>query len=437
VSTRTVGRLAPALVSAGLLAGSTFAASLAHAAAPITLTFMTHYDASQAQLLQPYINRYEKLHPNIKIVLDDVAYADEYTKITLSALSPNPPALYDMYNLWLAPFAHDGVLAPAPAAYANNIRANYAPGTVGAVTYQGKIYGYPTESDDYLLDYNKVLFAKAGIKGPPRTWAQVLADAKKLTQKNKAGQVQVEGFGLITGWNSGVVHPFTAMLWSDGGQLFNPAGTKVAFDSAQGLQTLTFYQTLVKDGYTVPSMGNAAGTNSNEYIDNFEAGKIAMMVMADWWESTLASGMKNFNQTVGVAPIPIGPDGKKSITVQYSWMDAVNAHSPYKAQAWAFLEWLDSPAANGATPEGSWLVSQGIMPSRTSDQRHFKAQLGTPFMKPYVEAFSNSKPWPLVFNGNEISNDLMNAIESVEFKQASPSEALATAKSQVQPLLAP
>lgn len=398
---------------------------------------MTHFDASQGQLLQPYINRYEKLHPGIKIVLEDVAYADEYTKITLSALSPNPPALYDMYNLWLAPFAHDGILAPAPAAYAGNIKANYAKGMVGAVSYGGKIYGYPTESDDYLLDYNKVLFAKAGIKSPPTTWAQVLADAKKLTQKNRAGQVQVEGFGLITGWNSGVVHPFTAFLWSDGGQLFNAAGTKVAFDSPQGLQTLQFYQTLVKDGYTVPSMGNAAGTNSNEYINNFEAGKVAMMVMADWWESTLASGMKNFSNTVGVAPIPIGPDGKKSITVQYSWMDAVNAHSPYAAQAWAFLKWLDSPAKNGASPEGSWLVDQGIMPSRSSDQRHFKANLGTPFMKPYVQAFKNSRPWPLVFNGNEISNDLMDAIESVEFRQATPAQAIAKAKAEVQPLLAP
>lgn len=425
------------VASSMVVIGMAFSAAQAQAASPITLTFLTHYDASQAKLMQPYIHQYEKLHPGIRIVMEDVSYANEYTKITLSALSPNPPALYDMYNLWLSSFVKAGLLAPAPAPYVANIRASYQPGTVSAVSYGGKVYGYATESDDYLLDYNKVLFRKAGIKSPPKTWAQVLVDARKLTRKNKAGQTQVEGFGLITGWNSGVVHPFTALLWSDGGQLFSPNYKAVAFDSKQGIATLNFYKTLIKDGSTVPSMGNAAGTNSNEYMNNFEAGKIGMMIMADWWESSLASAMPHFNQTVGVAPIPIGPQGRKSITVQYSWMDAVNAHSPYKAQAWAFLKWLDSPqhGPRSPSPEGAWLVKQGIMPSRVSDQKYFKKELATPFMAPYVKAFSTSKPWPLVLNGNEVTNDLMNAIESVEYGQSSPAQALAKARAQVAPLL--
>ena len=50
-----------------------------------------------------------------------------------------------------------------------------------AATSDGALYGVPNEIDVYALNYNKPLFKAAGIDGPPKTWDELIADAKELT----------------------------------------------------------------------------------------------------------------------------------------------------------------------------------------------------------------------------------------------------------------
>ena len=45
----------------------------------------------------------------------------------------------------------------------------------------------PLYSTAYALYYNKALFAQAGISGPPATWADLIADGKKLTHGSVYG----------------------------------------------------------------------------------------------------------------------------------------------------------------------------------------------------------------------------------------------------------
>ena len=74
-------------------------------------------------------------------------------------------------------------------------------------------------------------------------------------------------------------------------------------------------------------------------------------------------------ENVGVAPIATGPDGK-STTVQYNWLFGVDAGSKNKEEAWKLVQWLNSPAGEGAaSPMGDYLTSAlGAIPSRVSDQ---------------------------------------------------------------------
>src|SRR4051794_14517551 len=45
---------------------------------------------------------------------------------------------------------------------------------------KGDIYGIPNDEGTYALYYNKALFRKAGVAGPPKTYAQLLAACKKF-----------------------------------------------------------------------------------------------------------------------------------------------------------------------------------------------------------------------------------------------------------------
>lgn len=42
----------------------------------------------------------------------------------------------------------------------------------------GTTYAIPFHNSTPILYYNKTMFDRAGIKQPPQTWAELLADAK-------------------------------------------------------------------------------------------------------------------------------------------------------------------------------------------------------------------------------------------------------------------
>lgn len=405
-----------------------------HAAGTTTITMLTHWDATTLKQFNPYVTEYEKLHPNVKVQVTIVPFDQLLKKITVSQLSGKGYDIYHIYDLWLPEMVKDHIFASVPAQQASDIKEGYAAGVVSAASANGTLYGYPTEVDDYQLNYNKRLFAAAHIAHPPTNWTELVNDAVKLTKRSGGRTVQ-QGFGTITGWDSGVVHPWLALLWSDGGQFLDSSNAKAAFNTPQGQETMQLYNTLVAKHATDPAMSTSTG-GTPAYTSDFELEKTAMIIMADWWESELQSAMgKNFKD-VGVAPIPVGPHGKSSTTVNYAWMYGVNQKSANQAAAWQFLQWLNDPAHSGASSRmGNWLMGQGIMPSRSSDQKAHKAELGNSFMSPYVAALKSSRPFPIVLGGAEVTVDVEKQVENVVFGRESPQQALSTAESQVNGVL--
>jgi multiple sugar transport system substrate-binding protein len=403
---------------------------------PVKLVILTHWGADTTKAFEPYIQEYERLHPDVQIQLQTVDFGQLLNKITAGQLSDNPPDIVHIYDLWLPQLVKDGVFARPPAGVAQDVQSNYAPGVVKAVSVQGTVYGYPTEVDTYQLVYNKALFRAAGIAQPPRTWDELVADAKRLAKTDASGRVQVQGFGIINGWDSGVVHPWLSMLLSDGGRLLSSDQKAAAFDDPLGLETLNLYKQLIDAKAVDPAMGKHIDNNMI-WEKNFEAGKTGMMIMPNWVEGGLKADMKDRFADVGVAPIPVGPHGTKPVAVNYAWMFGVNAKSPHQAEAWAFLQWLNGPSGPGASSRmGDWLMKQGIIPGRTSDQQAHRAELSDPFVAPYVQALADSEPFPLVLGGAEITADIQRQIEGVQFGRAAPEAALHAAAQQVDDVLA-
>ncbi|HXT38274.1 MAG TPA: extracellular solute-binding protein [Chloroflexota bacterium] len=424
--------LACLLFLPGFLTGGHLASARAAdraAAGAVTLTMLTHWDATTLQAFQPYVKTYEALHPNVHIQITTVPFNNLLQKISTSLLSNGGFDIYHIYDLWLPQLVKDHLFAPAPATQASDIKAGYALGIASAASANGTLYGYPTEVDDYALIYNKRLFAAAHISHPPTNWSELVSDAVALTKRDSSGRTIQQGFGTITGWDSGVVHPWLSLLLSDGGHLLNSSNVKAAFNSPQGLETLNLYQTLVSKHAIDPSM-------TLHYDTNFELEKTGMIIMANWWESGLQATMKSKFKDVGVVPIPVGPHGTKSVAVNYVWMYGVNQKSSHQAEAWQFLQWLNDPARSGASSRmGDWLMAQGIVPSRASDQHAHAADLGNSFAQPFVKALATSRPFPIVLGGAEITTDLQKQIESVVYSRSSPRQALSTAESQVNTIL--
>jgi multiple sugar transport system substrate-binding protein len=421
----TAAAAAAVLAGCGSSGGST-------AAGQTTITYLTHWAPPQVNILKHAAAAFHKANPDITVKFETVPFANLLT--TLDTQGPSgSPTITNVYDLWLPQLAQSGLAAPAPSSVASDVKANWPANLAADVTKSGAVRAIPNEVDLYALNYNKALFAAAGISSPPANWTQLLADARKLTSKAKG----IQGFGVITNWNSGVVHPWLSLVDSNGGTLLK--GTTPDLTSPDVEAVTKLYSELVSSGATVPSMSSANADTTGPYLNNFAAGKTAMIIMANWWESDLQSAMGSRFSDVSVAPIPVGPDGTAPSSVSYSWATVVNAHatSAQQAAAWKFLQYVTGAASgkDGSSAMGDALISMGILPSRTSDDASHTAQLSSPYLKEYVSLLPHATPFPTVLGGEQMADTLQTDLESVIFGRSSPTAAMGSAQTQIASIL--
>lgn len=402
---------------------------------PVNLSYLTHWAPETVAKLEEAARSYSSTHPDVAITVRAVPFGDLLTTIR-SQSGAGGPTIASIYDLWLPELVRDKLVSPAPDSVSSEVNSSWPAGVASAAIVNGKVYGIPNEINAYALNYNKALFAEAGIASPPKTWDELKEAAAKLTKK-EGGKVTQQGLGLINSWAAGVVHPFASLLVSNGGDLVIDG--KPALDSKAAGETFALYEDMVKQGYTDPSMGTADANTTGPFLDNFVSGKTGMIIMANWWESALKGGMGDKFSNIATAPIPVGPSGDKARSISYSWMTVVNAGASEAEQkaAWDFLAWLNGKDSgqNGASAMSDILMSMGILPSRTSDVQAHQAKLGGDFLKGYVQVLADAKPFPVVLSGQEFSESLQQVIESLEYGKATGAEAQTNAQADAQSIL--
>jgi len=361
------------------------------------------------------------------------------TTLSTQASSKDGPTITGVYELWLPQLVADGIAAAAPEEFATDITQNYSDGIVSAASIDENIYGYPNEVVLYALNYNKALFAEAGIDTPPSNWEELVDYAKKLTKKDGNGRIEQQGFGLINSWDSGVVHPWMSLVYSNGGQLLTD-DYKPLLDSEEIKETTKLYDTFIfEEEVTDPEQATANASTTGPYLDNFANGKTAMIIMANWWESALKDSMGDDFENIATAPIPVGPSGNESVSVFYSWMTMVNAHASEAEQqsAWEFLQWLNTKESgeNGSSAMGDLLMGMGIIPSNNLDIDAHQDSFETPFLKTYIEELETARPLPAVLGGSEVIHALQIHLEEMEFGSSSYEDALTNAQEEISNIL--
>lgn len=426
------------LVSAALFAAmAQFGTAAPALADDVTISFLTHWPPETAAKLADAAKRYGADHPGVTVQVRAVPFGDLLTTIRSQAGGANAPTIAGIYDLWLPELVRDHIVAEAPAAAAGEVGKDWPASAASAASVAGKVYGYPNEIDLYALNYNKKLFADAGIAAPPKTWDELTADAKKLTSMD-GGRITRQGFGFINSWAAGVVHPWGSLLASNGGSLI--VDGKPALDTKQARETFALVQKLIDEKASDAAMGTADANTTGPFLDNFVGGKTAMIIMANWWESALHTGMGDAGfANVATAPIPVGPSGDGPHAISYTWLTVVSASASaaQKKAAWDFLGWLDGPSSgpNGASAMGDILQSMGILPSRKSDVAAFSQRLSTPFLAGYVSQLGNARPFPAVLGGQEFTDSLQHHLEAVQFGKETAAQASEAAQKDAAAIL--
>ena len=386
----------------------------ASAATTLNALFQAQAGYSEAEI-RAMTTDYQKLHPDVTVTMEFVPYEALHDK---TVLAKGASTAYDVIlsdSVWTPEYAVNGIIEDVTARMTPELKNGILTGALGSAEYKDKFYGLPWIVDSKFLFYNKAMFAKAGIATPPRTWAEVEADALLLKQKG------VVDFPLVSSWsqNEALVADYTAIVAGFKGSFLDGAG-KPAFQTGGGLDAANWMaQSMSRDKVTNP--------HSLEYVEDdvkkvFSSGQAAMAL--NWtymWDgaNTPSADTKVAGQ-VGVVPAP-GLKAGEIGAVNGSQPLCIPTNSQHKDAAWDYILYLTSPKVQNAYATNSlpmWKSSftdPAVIAGRTelldAAQKSFAVMIGR----------------AEVVNYQQFSTTLQQSLQQVVTARTEPAAALKTA----------
>jgi multiple sugar transport system substrate-binding protein len=407
---------------------ATLAAALASAAAPATAASTTTFTYWTSGFGTQEINTldaaFHKAYPQYQAQGQYITKSDEYLPKVIAALKSGtyPTVLTDQNPSDLPLIASSGKLVALNGRLTALTNQLY-PGIRNSLFYRGQQLGMALSGvGDIALFYNKTDFKQAGISAPPKTWAQVAADAKKLTDPS----AHRWGFYVPLGDAEWISYDWEPVLWGFGGSLLNPNETKATFDSAAGVAALASWVNMIKDK-VAPSTSFAADGNFDGPTA-FSSNAVAMITDGPWLEGEVPKGLD-----YAVAPYPAGPKGP-STNIGIGVAALLKTTPAEDAAGLAFIKFLASPKEgaylayeNGGLPDSPAQLSQPLLKANEAKTRFYNV---------FAEEERYGQVRPITPYYNAVSEDLWTGINEALTGKMSPSQALATAAKQADQVLA-
>ena len=216
--------------------------------------------------------------PGVNFNEEQYAYGDMLDKLRVVLKANQGPDAAVIVIQWCPELAASGVLSEINLADFGYKPENFWPGALKSVTWNGKLYGIPTNNETMAMIYNKDIFQKAGLdpnKGP-ETWEDVKNFSKQI--KDKTGKA---GYGMVAKLNNGnIPYRYMPLTWAYGGGALDeaedkPTYQKSMFDSDGNIQALQW----MYDVFSERAAPQSTLTNTQTEIrDLFTSGEVAIMI---------------------------------------------------------------------------------------------------------------------------------------------------------------
>jgi len=390
-----------------------FASGPARAETTINALFMSQAAYSEDNVRDMTAD-FMKANPDIKVNVEFVPYEGlrDKTLLAQGAGAGYDVVLFDV--IWPAEFAGEKVLVDVTDRITPEMKAGVLPGAWTTVEYKSHRYGLPWILDTKYLYYNTEMLKKAGIAAPPKTWDELLQQAKILKDKGIADAP------IVWSWAQAeaVICDYTTLLAANGGKFLDDSG-KPAFQSGGGLDALSYMVKSIDEGLTNP--------NSKEYLEEdvrrvFSSGQAAFAL--NWtYMYNLANDPKESKVAgnVGVVPAP-GVAGKSQASAVNGSMGlGITTTSKNPDAAWKYIVFMTSRPVQEKFAKLSlpiWSASYDD-PAVAKDQEQLVAAAKTSLALMF--------PRPTTPKYQELSTALQQAIQSALLKSVTPEAALSDA----------
>lgn len=369
---------------------------------PVKLTYWRTWN--EAGSIQPIINDFQKLHPNVTIEIKDIDYGVYDAQLTTAAQTGNLPDIFSALNDWLP--RYEAYSTPAPdTVYTTKVYKDAFDDVVtGQLLRNDKIHGVSYGVSTLGLYYNPALLKAEGVAAP-KNWDEFVEASRKLTKKNGNSVTQA---GAALGWADGsIIHQSVdiqaLLMLQNGATLTDQPPTKALFgenDSSgypAGAKALDFYTSFAK-----ANLQNYAYPKDFGYsVRAFAEGKVAMMINYPF----KSVEVKQFNPNLDFNYVAIPQvKGEKAVNFAQYWVEMVNATSPNSEIAWDFIRFA-------ATKDEQRKYNKSTL-RPTSRKDLVKEQEADPTLGVFVKQNDTAQ---VFYRGNdkEMNGNFYAAIESI------------------------
>jgi multiple sugar transport system substrate-binding protein len=364
---------------------------------------------------KPLFDAFEAANPDIDIVVEYIPGGKNHVnKLVAAAAAGATPDMTVLDVVATEQFARLGVLKPLDEIVAGDPLLSgdlFPQGPLQTSFYDGKQYAIPYGGDASAVVYNKAYYTERGLdpENPPKTWAEFVDAAKKLTfDRDGDGKNDVYGMLIVPSQPWLATFYWLPYFWMAGGEFNDREKLQFTFNSEAGVKSLSYFMDMhLVAGVVPPDAIGAAAANDNDL--QFLQGRIAMEMAGPGILARRDRDAPDFQ--LGVMRHPTPNAGETSVSFAGGDNLAIlNSIDEAKMPAAIrVLQWM-------ASVEGqrNWFTTKARIPVR-------KELLTDPFYdenplaKVFLEAFLDAHEPPRTNHYTEVQQYLRDAFEQTAF----------------------
>jgi raffinose/stachyose/melibiose transport system substrate-binding protein len=368
---------------------------------------------------------FEAAHAAVKVNITPLENEAFKAKLTTVTQAGNPP---DIFHSWGGGVLEQQVQAGLVKEFSGEALAflgNVSPSGVKLYQIGGKQCGTPYELGMVGFWYNKELFAKAGVAGTPKTWAELLGVVRQLKAAN------VVPIALAGGdkWPAHFYWSYLALRLGGVAGMAEAAKTG-AFDAPDFVTAGAKFAELVELEPFQPGFLGAKYMANDGQSALMGNGQTAMELMGQWAptiEAAFSTDKKGIGDKLGFFPFPALEGGKGSPNEVLGGANGFALGKNAPPEAFEFVKFLLSPESQRKAARG------GVLPVTVGAED----ALEDPNLKLVHDALKNATGFQLYLDQAyppAIGQQVNDSVAELVAKSASPqavAQAIAkTAKNQ-------
>ncbi|MBI2090937.1 MAG: ABC transporter substrate-binding protein [Deltaproteobacteria bacterium] len=283
---------------------------------------------------------FEAANPGIKVTREIGPHSStDFHDLVTQKLKNRDPEMdvFFMDVIWPAEFAAAGWALPLDRYFPPAERGKFLVAPILANTYRGQIYGVPLFIDAGMLYYRKDLLAQYGFS-PPRTWPELVAQAKAVLAK--ANDPQLTGFSGQFKQYEGLICNMMEYVLGNGGALWDADALKGTLHRPEVVEAVRFVRDRII-GEISPR--GVLAYQEPESLALFAQGRAVFH--RNWpyaWEIANDPERSRVAGKVGMTVLPAFPGGK-SVSTLGGWQLGISRFSRKPDLAWRFVSFMSSP----------------------------------------------------------------------------------------------